>query len=83
MKFKAYLLRAIHLTLSEIVTAYLLTVSMVGGFDLVLFAKTWLMLSMNFFGVPLLFVWTYPIWAIYVIVLYWIGVLYMLREVGE
>ncbi|RLG69368.1 hypothetical protein DRN93_00280 [archaeon] len=76
MKFKIYLLRSIHLTLIEIVTAILLTISMIGKFDLVLFAKTWLILSMNFFGIPLFFVWTYPIWAIYIIVMYWIGAIF-------
>ena len=81
-RLKVYLFRSLYLTLSDILMAFLLSISMIGIFELSLFARTWLIICLWFFGIPLLFVWSYPIWAIYVMVLHWIAVYLFLNRKG-
>jgi hypothetical protein len=65
------------LILSSIVTIIL-------GWDWILFAKILLLLTLNFFSIPLLFVFTgFPLWFYYVLILDWIGSLTAVYELKK
>jgi hypothetical protein len=66
-----------NLILSSIITIIL-------GWNWVLFAKVLLLLTLNLFAFPLLFVFTgFPLWFYYILILDWIGSLIAVYELKK
>lgn len=63
----------VYLTLSTVTTAAPLSLML--GYGWVGFAKLWVILGMNVFGLPLILTdaFIFPLWVWYVIVVVWIG----------
>ena len=49
-----------------------IAVTLASGWDWMLFGKLWLTLMMSLFGIPLLFIFNFPLWILYIIIVTWI-----------